>query len=96
MNTLGDAAKGIAVSPLEGERSFVVGVDVTHDLASQISLGSKDAPRDQVALNLGKPDFDLVEPGRIGGCVMEGDPGIFFQKESHRLVLCAERLSAMM
>jgi hypothetical protein len=32
-------------------------------------------PGDNLPLDLGEPDFDLVQPGRKGGCKMNADVG---------------------
>ncbi len=50
--------------------------DVAHDLAGEIGHGGEDAPGDHVALNLRKPQFDLVEPGRVSRRVVEVDPAV--------------------
>ena len=36
-----------------------------HELSVQIGDGGEDAKSDDVALDLGEPQFDLVEPGRV-------------------------------
>ena len=36
-----------------------------HELSVQIGDGGEDATGDDVALDPGEPQFDLVEPGRI-------------------------------
>ena len=41
------------------------------DFAGEVGLGSKDAAGDQISLNFGESDFDLIEPGRVSRCVME-------------------------
>src|SRR4029450_9344129 len=48
----------------------------------------EDAASDQVTLELRKPDFDLVEPGRVGRCVVDSDVWMLGQKrdDSHRLM----------
>ena len=48
-------------------------LDVTHDLAREIALGSEDAARDQVAFDLREPVLDLVQPRRIGGREVQMD-----------------------
>ena len=62
---LTDTTVGISVGPLEGFGSFVVAHDIAGDFASEVSSGSKDAAGEQIALNFGEPDFDLIEPGRV-------------------------------
>ena len=39
--------------------------DVPHELSAQIGDGGEDATGDDVALDPGEPQFDLVEPGRV-------------------------------
>jgi hypothetical protein len=59
----------ILVDPADRSRGFVVVAYVARGLARQILYRSEDASRNNVALNLGKPNFDLVEPARVGrGC----------------------------
>src|ERR1700688_3486727 len=61
----------ILISPAEGCRGFVVLLDVTKELSREVSFGSEDSSSNDSALNFRKPDFDLVEPTRIGRRVME-------------------------
>ena len=61
----------ILISPVEGGCGFVVLLDVTKELSGQVSFGSEDSSINDRALNFRKPDFDLVEPTRIGRRVME-------------------------
>ena len=42
-----------------------VGADVFHQLSGKIGDGGEDAAGNDVALDFGKPGFDLIEPGRI-------------------------------
>ena len=56
----------ILISPVEGCGGFVVLLDVTKELSRQVSFGGEDSSSDDISLNFGKPDFDLVEPARIG------------------------------
>ena len=63
----------ILVSPTEGCRGFVVLLDVTDQLWREVGFGSEDAPSNDLALNSGKPDFDLIEPTRIGWRVMDAN-----------------------
>lgn len=61
----------ILVDPTDRCRGFVVVADVAHELAREIPYGSEDASRNNVALNLGKPNFDLVEPTGVGRGVVD-------------------------
>src|SRR6516165_6096456 len=45
--------------------SLDVLADVPHELSAQIGDGGEDATGDDVVLDLGEPQFDLVEPGRV-------------------------------
>src|SRR5262249_57126677 len=45
--------------------SLDVLADVPHELSAQIGGGGEDATGDDVALDPGEPQFDLVEPGRV-------------------------------
>src|SRR5215207_150215 len=68
------------VSPLDGSSSFVVMPDVTKDFSSEIVDGGEDASGNDLPLDFGKPDFDLVKPRRIGGRKMNADLGMMGQK----------------
>ena len=52
----------IAVGPEDGFRVFVVARDVAADLSGEVGQRRKDAPRQQIPFNFGKPEFDLIEP----------------------------------
>jgi hypothetical protein len=80
VNNLSDSSIGVFVSPLEGESRFVVMADIAHDLSVEVGLGLEDAACNEVSLNLGEPDFDLIEPRGIGRGVMELDVGMGAQK----------------
>ena len=54
--------------------------DVTKDFSSEILNGGKDAPGDNLPLDLGEPDFYLVKPRRIGGGKMDADLGMTGQE----------------
>ena len=56
----------IEVAPLYGLWHLVVMPDVLHELSPQIGQRREHATRNDVALDLGEPEFDLVEPGGIG------------------------------
>jgi hypothetical protein len=52
----------VAIRPANRFRDLVVVPDVATNLASEIRDGRENAARQKVALNLGKPQFDLVQP----------------------------------
>ena len=45
--------------------------EVTHQLAGQVLNRGEDPAGNNIALDLGEPVFDLVEPGRVGRRVVE-------------------------
>lgn len=57
---------GIGVLPLHGFPGRIVLSDIAHDFAFEVMSGREDAAGNEVAFNLREPQFDLVEPGRIG------------------------------
>ena len=65
-----NAMIGILTTPAEGCCGFVILLDVTNELSRQIGFGSEDSSSNDMALNFGKPDCDLIEPARIGRSVM--------------------------
>src|SRR6516225_4563877 len=46
----------------------------------QVFDRTKDPAGDDVALDLGKPDLDLVKPRSMGGCKMDPHVGMTFDK----------------
>src|SRR5260221_993323 len=61
----------VLVDPADRGRSLVVVADVAHQLVCEILYGGKDTSRNNVALDLGKPNLDLIEPAGIGRGVMD-------------------------
>src|SRR5262249_23579642 len=62
-----DPARGIAVAPFDGPGSTVIETDVAHELSGQVFDGRENASGNDVPLDLGEPDLDLVQPGRVSG-----------------------------
>src|ERR1035437_8585539 len=62
-----DTAGGVGVFPLDGPSIGGVGVDGASEFASQVGDRGEDAARNDLAFDLGEPDLDLVEPGRVSG-----------------------------
>ena len=82
---------GILKSPAEGCGGIVVLLDVTDQLSGQVGCRSEDSPSDDIALDFGKPDLDLIEPTGIGGGVM--DPYLWIGLEKCENILgfmCAQ------
>ena len=66
--------------------------DIASDLAGEVGFGGKDAAGDQIALNFGEPDFDLIEPGRVGRCVVELKVGMGGEELRHGLGLVRRKI----
>ena len=80
MNALQMNAVGrCRVSPSDRGGRFVVVADVAKDFA-EIVDGGKDAAGDDLPLDLGEPDFDLVQPRRIGRGKVQVDLGMSGQE----------------
>src|SRR6202035_625577 len=75
-----NAVGSILVRPFNRSGFTIVGADIAHDFAVQIFDRSKDAACDEIALNFREPDFDLIEPRRIGRRVMNAHLGMTSQK----------------
>ena len=75
----------ILISPMEGCGGFVVLLDVTKELSGQVRFGGEDSSSNDSTLNFGKPDFDLVEPTRIGWRVVEPNCRIGVQELKNTL-----------
>ena len=68
-----------------------IGVDVAAQLASQIRDGSEDAACNHLALDSGKPKFDLVQPGRVSGGEVQMYVGVIGKEILHQLgFVCRE------
>ena len=87
-----DATVGISVGPFEGLGAFVVALNIASNFAGEVGFGGKDAAGDQVALNFREPDFDLIEPGRVGWGVMELNVGMGGEELGHGLGLVRRKV----
>ena len=86
-----NAMIGILKSPAEGCGGFVVLPDVTDQLSGEVGGRSEDSPSDDIALDFGKPDLDLIEPTRIGRGVMDPYGGIGLEELENILgFMCAQ------
>ena len=54
--------------------------DVLHELSPQVGNRREYTARNDVAFDLGKPEFDLVEPGGVGRSEMQVNLGMSSQK----------------
>ena len=68
------------VSPFDRSGGLIVVADIAKDFSPEIVEGGKDASGDDLPLDLGEPDFDLIKPGRIGGRKMNADLRMLGQK----------------
>jgi len=85
----------ILKSPAEGSGGFVVLLDVADQLSGEISGRSEDPASDDIALDFGKPDLDLIKPAGIGRGVMDFEPLDWLGGTRKTfLVLCALKLSS--
>src|SRR5271169_3855605 len=75
-----DAAGGVRVFPLDRPSIGGVGVDVAPEFASQVGKRGEDAARDDLAFDLGEPDLDLVEPGRVSGREVKPDSRMLLEE----------------
>src|ERR1035437_9466755 len=80
-----DTAGGVGVFPLDGPSIGGVGVDVASEFASQVGDRGEDAARNDLAFDLGEPDLDLVEPGRVSGREVKPDPRMLLEELADRL-----------
>ena len=82
---------GILKFPAEGCGGFVVLLDVTDQLSGEVGCRSEDSPSDDIALDFGKPDLDLIEPTGIGGGVKDPYLWIGLEKSENILgFMCAQ------
>src|SRR5258708_35586281 len=75
-----NAPISFGVSPLEGFGLFVVATDVADEFPIKIFNRDEDAAGDDITLDFGKPDLNLVEPGGVGWCVMDANITISLQE----------------
>ena len=79
------AAGGVRVFPLDGPSIGGVGIDVASEFASQVGNRGEDAACDDLAFDLGEPDLDLVEPGRVRGREVKPDSRMLLEEIADRL-----------
>jgi len=79
------AVGGVRVFPLDGASIGGVGIDVAAEFASQVGNRGEDAPCDDLAFDLGEPDLDLIEPGRVSGREVKLDSRMLLEELADRL-----------
>ena len=84
--------RGVAVAPANRFRRLVVVPDVTTNLAREVRDRGEDAAREQIAFDLRKPEFDLIEPGRVGRREMQMDVRVREEKGPHGLGLVRRQI----
>jgi hypothetical protein len=62
-----------------------IGTNITSQLARQVRYRRKDTAGDDFPFNACKPDFDLVEPGRVGRCEMQVHVWVSGEEILHQL-----------
>ena len=87
-----DATVSISIGPFKGLGAFVVDFDIASDFANEVGFGREDATGDQIALNFGEPDFDLIEPGRVSRGVVELKVGMGGEELRHGLGLVRRKI----
>jgi len=80
-----DAAGGVGVFPLDGPSIGGIGIDVAAEFASQVGNRGEDAACDDLAFDLGEPDLDLIEPGRVRGREVKPDSRMLLEELADRL-----------
>lgn len=79
-----DAKKGIRVLPFYRSGVGRRGVDVAAQLASQVGDGGECVAGNDITLDFGEPEFELIQQRGIRGREMEADRGILLQELPHQ------------
>ena len=66
--------------------------DVAHELAGQVLDRGEDAAGNDIALDLGEPVFDLIEPGGVGRGVVQMHFGVSGKELLHPLGLMGREI----
>ena len=67
--------------------------DIPANLPREVGNGREDAARQQIAFDFGKPELDLIEPGRIRRREVQMDVRVVHQKRAHGLRLVGRQVS---
>ena len=82
-----DASARVGVLHLIGLAVLLCSFDVAHELAPQIRSRGEDAAVDEVALDFGEPELDLVQPRGIGRREVQSHIPVQRQERAHPLGL---------
>ena len=82
----------VPIVPADRFRLFVVVTNVFPDPARQVGDGREDAAGQQIALDLGEPEFHLVQPRRVGGREVQPHLLMCDQECAHRFVLMRRQI----
>ena len=77
----------VAIAPADRLGGFVVVANVFPNSAREVLHRCEDATGQQVALDLRKPEFDLIEPRRVRRREMDPDTGMLGEKRADGLRL---------
>jgi hypothetical protein len=72
--------------------SQLSGADVLHQLTGKIRYRSEDAKIDYIALDLGEPNLDLIQPRRVRRCEVEANTRIQIEELGHSLRLVCRQV----
>jgi hypothetical protein len=78
--TLHCRCEAILVYPTDRCRAVLVFSDVADEFSLKAINGSEDALRNNVAMNLGEPSLDLIDPLKIARRVMHPNGGVISEK----------------
>jgi hypothetical protein len=87
-----DATGNIVILPFYRLRGVIVMLDIAHDFAREVARRGEDSPCNEVSLDFRKPQFDLVEPRRVGSCEVQLHFGVRFEKRGDRLRLVSREV----
>jgi len=87
-----NSAGWIGVGPAERFCGLGIEANVSAEFSSQIGDGSEDAAADHIALDFGEPEFDLMEPRRIGWGEVKAYLRMFGQEELHLFGLVSRKI----
>src|SRR5579872_362944 len=82
-----DALFRVGISPADRACAIGVSTNVFHKLAAKIGHGSEDTASNHIALDLGKPDLDLIQPRRVGRSEVKAHLRMIRQKLLDRVCL---------